>query len=165
MLALLLFVLASTPAFAQESILLNVNQTHSLQWDWAQGEEGPLRTFVFQCQQYRKELEADARSLRFGGLIDEPGRYTGCTLSARNEAGLSAPLIVPDFDYAYSYQRLGILLLEVLALASAAIAIAKVSVISLLGWLKRRHTRAAMLALPEPYIILEKERDHVARYH
>jgi len=162
---ILFLTVGAQPAIAQESILLNVNQTHTLQWDWAQGEDGPIRSFVFQCQQYRKELEADARSLRFGSLIDEPGRYTGCTLAAKNEAGLSSPVIVPDFEYAYSYQRLGIPLLEMLAMAGATVTIVKLSGVSFLGWLKRRRERASPLALPEPCIILEKDRVHAARYY
>lgn len=159
MVVLLLLMLLVSPALAQESVLLNVNQTHTLQWNWQQGEQGPVRQFVFQCQQYRKDLEADARSLRFGTLIDQPGRYTGCMLSAKNEAGLSAPVVIPDFEYAYSYRTLGWLLLECLASASAAAGVLSVCATRLV----RRLRRERQLALPEPVIVLNKERNHATR--
>lgn len=158
-----IFLFMATPSFAHESILLNVNQTHSLQWDW-QSEGSAVRSFVFQCQQYRKELDADARSLRFGSLVDEPGRYTGCSLAAKNEAGLSAPVLVPDFDYAYSYKAFGLLILEMFAVVSAVSGAVAVSGRSMLGWVRTRRRQTAPMALPEPSIILEKEREHVYRY-
>lgn len=159
-------VMLASPVFAQESVLLNMNQTHTMQWDWQQEGTGPVRQFVFQCQQYRKDLEADARSLRFGNFVDAPGRYRGCTLSAKNEAGLSAPVIVPDFDYAYSYGALWRIILEWAALAGASLAILATygrPAVQFMARIIRR--RPAPLALPEPIIILEKERERVYRYH
>lgn len=160
MLLLFISLLLTAPAFAQEAILLNVNQTHSLQWDWAQGDEGPIRQFVFQCYQFRKELEADARQLTFRSFIETPGRYTGCTLSAKNEAGLSAPIVVPDFDYAYSYGTLWRFMLETVGSLLAAIGIVGAGVRRLQ---RMRVSRSTPLALPEPVVVLEKERDYV--YH
>ena len=151
-------VMASHVLAAQESILLNVNQSHTLSWDW-QSEGSPVRNFVFHCGQYRKDLESDARSLRFGSLVDQPGRYTGCTLSAQNEAGLSAPVIVPDFEYAYSYGTLGWLLLESVGSLCALSGIVSFSRRKIVEALSRQ--RVAPLALPEPVIILRKERDYV----
>lgn len=154
-----LLMLLSSPALAQESILLNVNQTHTLQWDWQQLEgEGVVKQFVFQCQQYRTDLEADARSLRFGSLVDHPGRYTGCTLTAKNEAGLSAPVLVPDFEYAYSYRTLGWLLMECLLSVGAAAGIVRLAAQQLFA---RRQRLAPVALLAPPIIILQKERDHV----
>lgn len=161
----LAIVFLATPVWAQESVLLNVNQTHTLSWNW-ESAGSPVRSFVFRCGQYVKEVvDADARSVRFGSLIEEPGRYTGCTLAARNEAGLSAPVAFPSFDYRYSYQALGRFLLELAAVVCAASGVLAVAGRAALGWIPRRKHPSVPLALPEPVIVLQKERDHAYRHH
>ncbi len=156
-------LLITSPAIAQVS--LNVNQTHTLSWDW-QSTGSTVSSFVFQCQGYTKEvLDADARSLRFGSLVDTPGVYTGCTLSAKNDVGYSMPAIVPDFVYSYSYQALGTYVLELLALCGAAIGFLSVygkrAVTLGLRYASALMPHAQPLALPEPVIILQKGRDYV----
>jgi len=147
-------LLLAAPVGAQ--VALNVNQTHTLSWDW-QSDGSPVRAFVFQCQQYRKDVEADARSLTFGSLVETPGRYSGCTLAAKNEAGLSAPVMVPDFEYAYSYKALGLFLLE-LCVAGAAVSTIAVRYGSfVMGAFARR--AASPLALPAPPIILHAQKE------
>ncbi len=154
-------LLLASQALAQEMVWLDVNQTHTLSWNWEQSGS-PVRSFVFRCGNYTKVIEdADARSLHFGSLIDEPGQYSGCTLAARNEAGDSAPVLLPAFDYAYSYGALGRTVLELAASVSAAAGVIAVSTRQMLGWLRRREQRAPLLALPEPLTILEKGRPHV----
>ncbi len=155
-----LVLLSASPAFAQ--VALNVNQTNTLSWDWAQ-TEGPVRAFVFQCGRYMKEIvDPDVRRLTFGSLVDAPGTYTGCSLTAKNEAGSSAPVPVPDFRYAYSYTALWTFLLE---LAAALGAIASVVVVygrKIVMMMPRRVTRP--LGLPEPLTVINTEVTHVHRY-
>lgn len=152
---LLILILFTAPAWAQEA-LLEVNQTHTLAWDWAKlPDTGPAQAFVFRCGQYAKVIEdPGARSLRFGSLVEAPGRYEGCTLSARNDAGLSPPVAVPPFVYAYSYQALGLFLLELAAMLGA--------VTGLAATVYRRVRRPLML--PEPLVTMDaqKEATHAA---
>ncbi len=135
-----------THAQAQDEVWLNVDQTRTLSWNW-ESEGSPVRSFVFRCGRYVKEIvDADARSLRFGSLIDEPGPYAGCTLAAKNEAGLSVPVALPAFNYAYSYWALGRLILEFAATVSAGAGVLAVSARQVLGFVQRR--KSAPLALP-----------------
>lgn len=160
----LLTLLLASPALAQVS--LNVDQTHTLSWDW-QSEGSPVRSFVFRCGAYRKDVvDADARAIAFGSLIDAPGTYTGCTIAAQNEAGLSAPVAVPNFEYAYSYGALGRLLLELAATLGASVTLirryGKTLLLSVLRAVVRPPTP---LALPEPLTILQQtERTHAHRH-
>lgn len=152
-------LLMAAPALAQESASLNVNQTHTLKWDWEK-TEGPVTSFVFKCGQYVKEIvDADVRKISFGSLIDEPGQYSGCTLTARNEAGDSVPVVLPSFDYAYSYGALCRLLLELAATVGAGVSVLAVSARQVLGYFQRR--KQTPLALPAPIIILQREHDYV----
>jgi hypothetical protein len=146
-----------TPAYAQ--VAINANQTHTLSWEWNQ-TEGPITEFVFRCGDLINRIApGDTRSLRFGSLVDAPGLYTGCTLTAKNDAGSSAPVLLPDFQYAYSYKTLGLFLLECIASVGAAAGV--------LGVVGRRvlhlTRRQRPLTLEEPVVVLKKERDHVYR--
>jgi len=163
-LAVGLILLAPLPVWAQ--VALNVDQTHTLNWNW-QSDGSAVRSFVFRCGQYRKDiLDADARSLRFGSLVDSPGRYTGCTIAAQNEAGLSAPAIVPDFEYTYSYGALLRFLLECAATLGALAGIVRVYgrqiLIATMTRLSPLHPiPTAPLTLEAPLLVLEKETQYV----
>lgn len=156
-----LLILVPVPVFAQETVRLDVNQTSTLQWTWAPEDgTGPLRGFVFRCHDFRKDVTADVRQLTFRELVDVPGTYAGCTLAAQNEAGLSAPVAIPDFTYAYSYSTLGRLLVEcVVSLGAIA---------GVVGLYRRRLASAlahtSPVALPPPVIILHQEATHVSRH-
>lgn len=145
----------ASPVSAQ--VALNVNQTHTLSWDWESGGS-PVREFLFQCGTEMRRVTDDVRSLRFGSLVDTPGHYTGCTLSAKNEAGLSAPVLLPDFEYSYSYWTLGKFLVELAGILVAVSGIAAFGIRRVVKGLARPSTP---LTLPEPIIILQKERDYV----
>ncbi len=161
----LILLLSAAPASAQ--VALNVNQTHTLSWDW-ESTGSSVSSFVFRCGKYTKEIvDANARSLRFGSLIDGPGVYTGCTLTAKNEAGYSMPAIVPDFAYSYSYQALATFILELIALGGAILGVVSVygrrAMILGLRYMSSHLPHAQPLALPEPVIVLEKGRDYAHR--
>jgi hypothetical protein len=147
----LLVILCPAPLFAQESVPLWVNQSHTLYWDWAANPDGsPVDRFVFRCGAYTKEiLSPTARSLRFGNLVDEAGVYTGCTLTAENSAGRSAPVAIPAFHYEYSTWSLWKFLLELAAFLSAGTLLVRRAV---------QTVKRSPKALPEPIIILTTEK-------
>jgi hypothetical protein len=158
--ALLALLLWPPAVSASEAVWLDVNQTHTLSWDW-ESEGSPVTGFVFRCGTLEKTIP-DTRTLHFGALVDTNGRYEGCTLAAKNDVGESRPVPLPPFVYTYSYNALLKFSLELAALLGATTLLVRQALVPIRRWALRQ---TAPAALPEPLTVLTTpEAVHVSHH-